>query len=775
MVKNKQVAHPTSSLTLPRSSSHYGQPSEEIRTIDRASLNIPRRPSPWSSSEALNVSDPRPTIRTPRTPSTPISRSQLSPSPLRQRPTSMVSLSPSRSLSIVTVDSPGSPPKSLNLPKVHVGPGSSSPSPMAPARPRSYATYGHPPLSPSYLPFEDLEKDLEGGTGSDGHSLPFKQNLVRKPLDTLVKNTPPPVNRAEKPKIPVKPLSGIRISNLELETMAVDERLSPFSTPPSSDESPGLVSAKDNEPQSKRPYWSTAEDEKRSYSKRPSKHDAMHSRPCNNSSVSGQTSKAFRPRANGSPPTDLTPSDQLDVRPGLPPRRNIERVSQRSVAAEATLSMEDRREFRNSAGTQTSTLNSLMPNAPEGPSRFMPAFLPPPRRSATSSSPTSQKVGSNAIVQPARPPPATRHKTEASKPEPHVSEARSSAINLADFPDASSSNRRPPTPKKGVREIETHYDTRLLGVCGAYVCTSGYLTRAWDLTSGEMVLSVGHLEKEIRVTAMAFKPGATAEEEGLRLWLGNNYGDLQEVDIPTQSIVRTKSSAHGRREIIKIYRHQNSMWTLDEDGKLYVWPPDEKGLPNLQGIPSSYRVPKGHGFSLIIKNDLWLAIGRDVRIFRPNPQVNETFAVLDNPLGQPGLGEITSGATISGQLDRVYFGHADGKVTIYSTVDYSCLGLINVSVYKISSLAGVGSYLWAGYNSGMIHVYDTRTQPWTTKKDWLAHDNPIADILVDSSSVWRSGLMCVASIGQDNAIRLWDGLLEDDWLGMSTRVICSIQ
>lgn len=688
----------------------------------------------------------------------------------------MVSLSPSRSLPTVTIDSSRSPPKSLNLPNMHVGPRSASPSNIMPARPRSYyATSRHPPLPSGHPPFEGLGKYSESGIKSDVHNLTSKQNLVRARRDSLVKNTPPPVNRAEKPKIQCMPLSGIRNSNLELEAVAANDRLSPFSTPPSSDESPGLVSSKNLEPQSKRPQKGTMKDQKQSYFQGSSKHYAMETRPCDKSSVSAQTSKALGSRTNGSPPTVLPPSDHLEVRPGLPPRPNIERVAQRSAVPMVTMSMEGRKEVKDIAATRTSTSRTLTRNDPKDLTKPTPEFLPPSRKSATSSTSAPLRAGSNAVVESTRPPPATRHKSDVSKPEQRAYGARSSAVNLTDFPDASSSNRRPPFPKTGVRELETHYDTRLLDLCGAYVCTTGYLTRAWDLMSGEMVMSIGHLEKEIRVTAMAFKPGATADEEGLHLWLGNNYGDLQEVDIPTQSIVRMKSSAHGRREITKIYRHQNSMWTLDEDGKLYVWPPDEKGLPNLQSMPSSYRVPKGHAFSLIVKNSLWLATGKDIRIFRPNPQVNETFTVLDHPLGQPGLGEVTSGATISGQLDRVYFGHADGKVTIYSTVDYSCLGVINVSVYRISSLAGAGSYLWAGYNTGMIYVYDTRTQPWTTKKDWFAHDNPVADILVDSSSVWRSGLMRVASIGHDNAIRLWDGLLEDDWLGRSTRIMCSIQ
>ena len=609
--------------------------------------------------------------------------------------------------------------------------------------------------------------------GGAGHSA-SKQNLSKPSHHAMAKAAPPPVNRAEKPKIPAKPSSGVRSSSLELGTVVIDERLSPFSTPPSSDESPGPVSFKYTEPESTRPERNTARDEAQSYFHAPPK----NLKSGKNNVLSARTSESLHQHANGSFLTVSASSDQLETPPGLPPRRNLERALERRVAP-ASISINAGRgghyDDRTTRSSAPHSMTARVPKETNKSSSSSSEFLPPPRRSTTLSSSTSLKTGGDRPLYPIRPPPVTRHRTDFINPQLRALEPKNALLNLTDFPDTSSGNRRPPFPKKGVREIDTRYDTRLLDICGAYVCTTGYLTRAWDILSGEMVISIGHTEKEVRVTAMAFKPGATAEEEGLRLWLGNNYGDLQEVDIPTQRIVRTKPSAHGRREVIKIYRYQNSMWTLDGDGKLYVWPPDEKGLPDLQSVPSSYRVAKGHTFSLVVKDTLWLATGKDIRIFHPSPQIDTNFSVLDHPLGQPGVGEITSGATISGQLDRIYFGHADGKVTIYSTEDHSCLGIISVSAYRISSLAGAGSYLWAGYNTGMIYVYDTRTQPWTTKKDWLAHENPIANILVDSSSVWRSGLIRVASIGQDNAVRLWDGLLEDDWIGMIRMITCSVE
>ena len=338
------------------------------------------------------------------------------------------------------------------------------------------------------------------------------------------------------------------------------------------------------------------------------------------------------------------------------------------------------------------------------------------------------------------------------------------ALSHVEYPDATHTNRRPPGINKGVQEINISYDTRLFEICGDYLCTTGHVTRAWDLSTGNVVMNLVHGD-QTKVTAIAFKPGATAEEEGLRLWMGTNFGDLYEVDIPTQSVVSTKSSAHTRREISQIYRYQHSMWTLDDGGNLHVWSPDKSGFLSVQSSPTMRRVPKGHTFSIVVHCRLWLATGKEIRVFSPGSKSDTEFQLTLQPLSQQNVGEVTSGAVISSQHDRVYFGHSDGKVTIYSIIDFSCLCVVNVSVYKINALAGAGNYLWAGYNTGMIYVYDTRKIPWRTKKDWHAHGNPVVDMLVDRSSVWKSGVLQIASIGTDNAVRIWDGMLEEDWLG----------
>ncbi|KAJ3947044.1 uncharacterized protein N0V96_003429 [Colletotrichum fioriniae] len=366
-------------------------------------------------------------------------------------------------------------------------------------------------------------------------------------------------------------------------------------------------------------------------------------------------------------------------------------------------------------------------------------------------------------VQPVQPPPP---------PEPTVSLIPSSNTskveingNIPNFPDPANVNRRPPYIKHGMHEIQTKYDPRTFDVCGDLICTTGHLTRVWNLRDGELLMSFAHGEG-IKATTVAFKPGLNVDEEGKRLWIGNNFGELMEADIATQSVVANKPGAHGRHEVVKIYRHFNEMWSLDENGGLLVWAPDEEtGTPNLtNNAHQAFRLPKGHSFSMIVGDELWHATGKEIRVFAPSSDGQTQFQVLVRALAQDTAGEVTSGTQVRSQPNKVFFGHADGKVSIYNTQDFSCLGIVNLSSWKINSLAGVGDHLWAGFNTGKIGVYDMEPTPWAQKKDWQAHEkNPVVKLVSDASSCYRLDRHQVISLGADNMLRVWDGLLQDDW------------
>ncbi|KOS17190.1 putative inositol polyphosphate 5-phosphatase [Escovopsis weberi] len=348
---------------------------------------------------------------------------------------------------------------------------------------------------------------------------------------------------------------------------------------------------------------------------------------------------------------------------------------------------------------------------------------------------------------------------------PEVSSAPTEPPNqVAVYPDTSSINRRPPFIKKGNNEILPKYDPRIFDACGPFVCTTGHLTRVWNLMDGEQLVSLSHTEGT-KGTAVSFKPAADPNQEGDRLWIGTNQGELMEVEVETSRILKTRPGAHGKSEITKIYRHLNELWSVDEGGNLHVWGPGNDGEPNLDGSPiQSYKLPKNETFSMVVGDELWQATGKTIRVFTSSLDGRRAFQVLTKPLAVDGAGDVTSGAFLKTHPDKVFLGHIDGKISIHSTADYSCKAVINVTSGKINTLAGVGQYLWAGYNTGKICVYDIGQSPWIVLKEWQAHENTVLKLQVDFASSFQLDQLQVVSLGADSKIKIWDGMLQDDWL-----------
>ncbi|MCJ1246850.1 hypothetical protein MMC30_004059 [Trapelia coarctata] len=734
----------------------------------RSSLDIPRRGSPWNtSSEAQNAEQQQP--HQPMALQAGLRRTAENGGSPRQRPVSMGPWSLPRTPLTFRVQPPRSPPKPTSFPGTAVVSTGAQPatipavpvglkSPYAPPVPQSRSPNWPPRLSQDPPKLSLIEPDINSNMGTKASQAGIGKISL-----------PPPVNRANKPGLASgrsTPTSQLGGRNLDAVKNEVEDRISPFSTPPSSDSSPEAGSRSAMRTGGVRSSKTAPPTQNRGYFPPPPTHPAVEARREARNGPSAQQAHMQEAREVGSASKPSNPAGRASQLPGQLSRRDSDMPSSDGVKRSETISVPRSRRPIPSR-----------PRVDDHISRVSTDFLPPPKRNAvlrdqyapsTKIGPTSRPVA----VLPSRASNGLSDVTDGSGTRGMDAknldivglEAEIASVSSAAYPDGSQSNRRAPWMQSGTPIIDTTYDTRLFDVCSRYVCATGYLTKAWDLKTGKMIMDLGHGERDIKITAIAFKPGTSSDEEGARVWLGSNYGDIQEVDLSSQSVIQVKPQAHDRREIVKIYRHQNSMWSLDEGGKLLVWLADDQGLPNLQNVPLPYKVSKGHSFSIVIGDKLWLATGKEIRIYKPGALGDAGFFVIMQPLSQTNAGEITSGAVISNQLQRVYFGHTDGKVSMYSTTDYNCLAVVNVSVYKINTLAGAGFYLWAGYNTGMIYVYDTRTQPWQVKKDWVAHTGPVLNILTDHSSVWKLGYLQVASIGVDNSIKIWDGVLEDDWL-----------
>ena len=576
---------------------------------------------------------------------------------------------------------------------------------------------------------------------------------------------PPPVNRAAKPKMFSKTAENNSIVHhnhltIELKGGARSDKVSPFSTPPSSDneetpdESPTIA---------RHGVWQEPYKETRD----------IHPRRVRHQDSKTEHAEVQPDRKVPTPPTSRKPSKQTTIsssdipthRPILPPRKEIDThhaSNDRSTRPQAI-----RRNTSNTSETQSSEERSIghHPSVKKAiPSRFHASMDNHWHRH------NDEDLHSDPSP---RNPSPQQHRSSTSQDESDGNSDQTIEPQEAfptDFPNATHVNRRSPRFRDRPWEINTGYDTKVFAVSGEYVCSTGFITRVWNLLTGQLILDLPH-QDTTKVTAIAFRPSSNGSYEGKVLWLGTNSGEILEVDINSGEIVNSNGHAHNRREILKIYRYGSSMWTLDDDGKLNIWRPDTHGDIDLPCTPYALRIPKGHTYSLVKGGKLWIATGKEIRVFQPEKEDRGEFHVLDRPLCQPHLGGITSGAVIPNQSDRIYFGHVDGKISIYSCKDYTCIDVVNISLYRINSLVGVGNYLWAGYYTGMIYVYDTTQQPWKVLKDWKAHRNHrIAGLIVDRSSIWKMNRLQVASLGTDNLIQLWDGMLRQDWLGNQSSI-----
>ncbi|KAK4104893.1 DNase I-like protein [Parathielavia hyrcaniae] len=745
---NKTDSHPQPSSAsrtaspIPPSPAAVPKP-ERLRERD-ASPSSGRGPPPVPPTRpkdrltVSNISPPATNIGPPTSPTRPL------PPPVSPRPAHPPSL---------TVEPPHSPPKKgLGLPtgdRPSFVNANSLVSPLSPATDNSQFKIPSRPRSPQE------SRTSPHLTPSKPPSPPPPRRSVELRWDRDAKDggrpVPPPVNRADKPLIGAARYSLFskpsQVANVPINSI---DKISPFNSPPGSsgttdDDMPPSLPTRPTTQRDRIPRSNTFQATSEPF-ETPPVHRSVAGRRLGRESVNGTAGE--QPTGEQPPALPARPQSMIDsgramqvasAPPPRPPRPVLNTSYPHDIGAAGPAAQ------KRIASTPTS-------HAP----------APIPRLNGRAMTFDVERIPSRSVSE-FRGPAAPSTPVESRAPDAQSRGDVSAPVTTA-YPDTSRTNRSKPYIGNGVHEIATNYDSRLFDVCGSFVCTTGAYTRAWSVQDGELVMSLA-MGEGLKGTAVLFKPGENVDEEGKRVWVGNNNGELLEADVPSQSIVNQKPNAHGRYEIVKIYRHYNEMWTLDESGALHVWGPGDKGVPDLSlGPAQTFRVPRGHTFSIVVGDELWHATGKEIRVFLPTLDGRTQFQVLIRPLVQDSAGEVTSGTILASEPNKVFLGHSDGKVSIYSRKDYSCLGVMSISQYKINSLAGVGRHMWAGFNTGKMSVFDMEPTPWALKKDWQAHKNPVVKIVADRSSFYKLDRCQVLSLGADNMLRAWDGLLQDDWL-----------
>lgn len=785
--------------------SHFEQlnkPASEATSS--AAQSRSQSPNPKATPSRFN--SPAPATRTQRPPSPTKPKANgitrlSSPDGSRSRPMSMIQQRTDTRSPSVHVEPPSSPAKNTNLHITTPNPSDFLQGERAAQGTSTGRTFKIPsrPTTPKYEKSPLLTPTT--------HNLPPEPPPPRRsgefrrepsvPPNPLGRQ-PPPINRSEKPKIPAKPQHVEPSRPVErpvepprpVKSATPDKPESPFVTPPTPSpfDTPPTASDAFPPPPLQRSHTVRAVSPRGHPPPRPT----IPARPFTNDRSLGRANTVqygSSPHSNGfrRPPIDtgrmVQPPPQMAVNtprlakppalparpvaqipfPPPPSRPSVEAAKLQRQNTTPTTVRQTNTSFGHAHGDHgVEAVSTLVPTQKRNVSTPMSHNLDMPSPSHSRSL-TIDHTGNRNLAQPRLQPRKSAEVLESSRSSSAILAPQTETPQCTDLPDPSMINRRPPYPAKNF-EIATNATARIFDVVGNYVCTSGSFTRAWDVATGQQILNVAHAEN-IKINAIAFKWAAQPEKEGQKIWCGSTTGDLIEVDLTMHSVALTKPEAHGRNSIVKIFRQKDAMWTLDEAGTMHVWAPDQLGNLTFGEPAQTHRLPKGHTCSIIVGNDLWYANGRDIRVYQPN--LSPTQALLTpRALVEPTVGDALTCTIINNQPDRMYFGHTEGRVSVWDRKSYVCIGVHAMDPFKANALVGIGNYLWAGYSSGFIRVYDTTQTPWVVKKEWKAHNGPVVGIKVDKSYAWRQDQLQVVSLGTDNILKSWDGLLREDWLGM---------
>ena len=433
----------------------------------------------------------------------------------------------------------------------------------------------------------------------------------------------------------------------------------------------------------------------------------------------------------------------------------------------------------------------MPPRLPQRPPALLGVSTPLER-------PTSPIVSSKILGGGKLPPPPTRTIALGDKlpparrpPSPSSDEESGdeddSKTRVADgLPDSSHSSRRPPVLSiHAFPENKIHVPayTGHVVVSGEHVLVASQNTvKIFNLSQSDSPLytligkDVGL--KDLKVTSMALRPTASLDD-GCFLWIGTKDGHLFEVDINAACVVGTKLVAHAG-PVSHIFRHGQSMITIDQTGKTLVFTPEDTDSVWLNVTPPRViRIAEKQEFAKMLGDMLWTSARADMN--GPGTSIGKLPTVRVYDVLSPGnssrsllpcdnVGAVTSGTILPTQPDRVYLGHEGGFISIWKTDSADgfpeCAEVMKVSTSDVLSLEGVNERLWAGGRKGMISAYDVTSRPWVVTNCWMAHNElPVLKLSIDHIGIRRTGRLRVLSVGRDEQIRFWDGLLGSNWIG----------
>ncbi|KAK9716847.1 hypothetical protein K7432_006615 [Basidiobolus ranarum] len=330
------------------------------------------------------------------------------------------------------------------------------------------------------------------------------------------------------------------------------------------------------------------------------------------------------------------------------------------------------------------------------------------------------------------------------------------------FPDQTYTNRRAPelseNSKNHMVRLQHKNAPKRFSIAGHVVITGHVAIKMWSVKHQE-AHTICH--EDGKVSAITPCPSPVVDEEGRRFWCGLLDGTLIEIDTETRKVTNRISSAHNA-PVTHILRYKFQLWTMDDNGIVKMWTPDGNKLSFFRK-PITIQIAKRQQVAMIVRNQLWTAREKNLYIYEYVENTKSLQQVVSLDIG-PDVGNITC-LTKNREGTLVYTGHMDGKVMIWDTMSHDCVRVVPVSNYRICSLLCVREkYLWTGFATGRIYIYDISYDHWIVVKSWDAHrSSPVNQIKLNTSSIFLAGEVQIASFAEDGGVKIWDGMLTSDW------------
>lgn len=373
------------------------------------------------------------------------------------------------------------------------------------------------------------------------------------------------------------------------------------------------------------------------------------------------------------------------------------------------------------------------------------------------------------------------HHLEPSPPPPH-------------YPHSRFLNRCPPCIGNVKRTIPTQHHSAPKAIAATSdlrLATASYSIRIWDSMTGDLIHTLtpnpSNQEMTDKVTCLAFAPTRIPHQDGWFLWAGLEDGHLTVIDTHRDN-GNNMTGLHAHRTAVRLILrvHNTEIWTVDDSGALRRWPAPHHNNNNtdytLNGITHDgyhHRVtPQAIAAVLVDDEDndcyyLVMTSGKTLDVYRFVPwhssqgrtHVQMPCAVKTMPRG---FGLITQMVLLShykNNQPHIACAHDTGIISIWCTRTWELVQQVVVSSYSIAAMAlSNDRFLWAGYKTGMIYVYDiSDPNAWAIVKAWEAHHASVIKLLPNENMLgicYKPCIEQVISVDAHGNVKVWDGRLE---------------